>query len=487
MEAFVWDQRFVTGIDSVDQQHRHLFDIVNRVGDMLLNTAETDEAGIQAVFKELADYARYHFADEEKVMREGQVDARSREVHLRIHREFIQQVGSMWSARTSMNNPAEILHGFLTAWLSFHILGEDQSMARQIMRMRQGETAANAFAAEKAGVDSSTTALLTALQKLYQVLSMQNRDLAQSNTRLEEKVAERTTELGAANVRLQAEQAELKALLRKVEQTQSQLLQSEKMASIGQLAAGVAHEINNPIGFVNSNLGTLKTYSGRMLTLLDACKAGTATEATFKAADFEFLRSDTEDLIRESQDGLDRVKKIVSDLKDFSRVDQAEWQEADLNAGLESTLNVVWNEVKYKAEVVKHLGKLPAVRCIPAQINQVFMNLIANAAQAIEQRGVITLSSGTDGATAWVDVADTGSGMSPEVQRRIFEPFYTTKAVGKGTGLGLSLSYDIVNKHGGRITVDSEPGKGSTFRVSLPIDGIATARQEGDHEQRAVQ
>jgi two-component system NtrC family sensor kinase len=153
-------------------------------------------------------------------------------------------------------------------------------------------------------------------------------------------------------------------------------------------------------------------------------------------------------------------------------VDQAEWQEADLNAGIECTLNVVWNELKYKAEVVRDYdADLPRVPCLPAQINQVVMNLLVNAAHAIDERGTITVRSGHDASWAWIEIADTGHGMAPEVQKRIFDPFYTTKPVGKGTGLGLSISYDIVAKHGGRIDVSSEPGQGTTFRVSLPLTG----------------
>jgi signal transduction histidine kinase len=165
------------------------------------------------------------------------------------------------------------------------------------------------------------------------------------------------------------------------------------------------------------------------------------------------------------------VKKIVQDLRDFSRIDSTEWNEADLNAGLESTLNVVRNELKYKAEVVKNMGELPPVRCHLGQINQVFMNLLVNAAQAIEERGTITLASGADGPWVWVSVEDTGKGMAPEVLKRIFEPFFTTKPVGKGTGLGLSLAYDIVKNHGGRIEVQSEPGRGTRFQVWLPVAG----------------
>ncbi len=263
---------------------------------------------------------------------------------------------------------------------------------------------------------------------------------------------------------------ELAGKMRELEEAHGQLLQSEKMASIGVLAAGVAHEINNPVGFVNSNLGTLKTYTDELITLLEACRTGKATEADFVAVEFDYLKTDSADLIRESRDGLERVRKIVADLKDFSRLDQAEWQEADLNAGIECTLNVVWNELKYKAEVVREYDpELPKVPCLPAQINQVIMNLLINAAHAIDERGTITVRSGHDTQWAWIEIADTGHGMPPEVLKRIFDPFYTTKPVGKGTGLGLSISYDIVSKHGGRIDVSSKPGGGTTLRVNLPL------------------
>ncbi|MFG6447515.1 PAS domain S-box protein [Roseateles sp. BYS180W] len=276
-------------------------------------------------------------------------------------------------------------------------------------------------------------------------------------------------------------------------EAQSQLLQSEKMASIGQLAAGVAHEINNPIGFVSSNMSTMRRYMESMLQLiglyecLDLSQLPEQLRAQIaqlqREADFEFIHEDLPELLKESDEGLGRVKKIVQDLKDFSRVDHSDWQEADLNAGLESTLNVVMNEVKYKAEVRREYGTLPPVRCLAAQLNQVFMNLIVNAAHAIEKRGVITLRSGCerrnvdghDAPWAWIEVQDDGCGMSEEVKRRIFEPFYTTKPVGKGTGLGLSLSFSIVQRHGGQIEVDSTPGLGTRFRIWVPVAGPQVA------------
>jgi signal transduction histidine kinase len=276
---------------------------------------------------------------------------------------------------------------------------------------------------------------------------------------------------------LEAQREEQKRLIGKLEEAQGQLLQSEKLASIGQLAAGVAHEINNPIGFVNSNLGTLDNYVKDLLRLLETyARAETdpqemaAAVALKREVDLEYLKEDLAALVRESREGLDRVKKIVQDLKDFSRVDSSqEWQKADLHQCIDSTLNVVWNEIKYKAEVVKDYGPLPEVECLPSQLNQVFMNLMVNAAHAIAEKGTITIATGVEGDLAWVSVADTGCGIAPENLRRIFDPFFTTKPVGKGTGLGLSVSHNIVAKHGGRLEVDSEPGGGSTFRLSLPL------------------
>ncbi len=471
METFVWNERFTTGLEAVDEQHHHLVDIVNLVGDILVAEHSSAE-DMEAIFKQLADYARQHFATEEKLMAEVGVDPRHIASHKHHHTQFVEQVVRMWRSRGTMANPAETLHGFLTSWLSFHILDEDQSMARQIAAIRAGDSAEKAYAFEHRTVDNNVATLLDALHKLYHVLTLQNHDLAAANAGLEEKVAARTGELQTANERLAA-------LLEKVESARNQILQSEKMAAIGQLAAGVAHEINNPIGFVNSNLGTLKNYVDSLLHLIDTyeqCEAEHGVQSEKLAAarreiDLAFLRTDIVALLGESHDGLERVKKIVQDLKDFSHVDASELQDADINAGLDSTLNVVWNELKYKTEVIKDYRDLPPVRCIASQLNQVFMNLLVNAGQAIERRGTITIRTGCEGDQVWIEIGDTGCGMPPDVAKRIFEPFFTTKPVGTGTGLGLSLAYDIVvKKHGGSIDVDSEPGKGTTFRIRIPID-----------------
>jgi len=272
--------------------------------------------------------------------------------------------------------------------------------------------------------------------------------------------------------------AQQRILNKRLEEANTQLLQSEKMASIGQLAAGIAHELNNPIGFVHSNLGTLDGYIRDLMAIIDAYAANSEEDCPHQREmqllreehDFDFIRDDIFKLLSESKDGLTRVRKIVQDLRTFSRVGEQEWQEADLHEGLDSTLNIVWNELKYKCEVIKDYGELPPVYCLISQLNQVFMNLLVNAGHAIAEKGTITIRTRRlDEATVCVEVADTGAGIAPENLNRIFEPFFTTKPVGKGTGLGLSLAYGIVQRHRGKITVDSTPGKGSTFRITLPI------------------
>ena len=277
------------------------------------------------------------------------------------------------------------------------------------------------------------------------------------------------------------------ALNRKLEEAHNQLLQAEKLSAIGQLAAGVAHELNNPIGFINSNLSTLSEYASALIalcdaytTLIDDRHADTPELAEIQRIkqdqDYNYMRADIFPLLDESREGLLRMKKIVQDLKDFSRIGGQEWAPADLKKGLDSTLNIVANELKYKCSVRKEYGPIPEVVCVISQVNQVFMNLLINAAQAIETQGIITLKCGMeDGEHVWVSVSDTGQGIPPENLNHIFDPFFTTKPVGIGTGLGLSLSFGIIQQHNGRIEVESQLGQGTTFRIVLPIHQTNTS------------
>jgi signal transduction histidine kinase len=289
---------------------------------------------------------------------------------------------------------------------------------------------------------------------------------------------------------IEAKNKKLESALNALEETQAQMLHSEKMASIGQLAAGVAHEINNPTGFVSSNLKTLtdyqeeiaqliEKYQGLMSQLVSQEQQGTLSEQIWTTVeeikDFEqdidvsFLMEDITDLIGDCREGIDRIKKIVIDLKDFAHPGEDKVQLTDINNGIESTLNVVNNEIKYKATVHKNFGDIPTVKGIPQQLNQVFMNILVNAAQAIEKKGDIYIGTRLVAQSVEVSIRDNGRGISQDNITKIFDPFFTTKDVGKGTGLGMNIAYNIIQKHNGTIHVDSELGKGTTFTITLPI------------------
>lgn len=287
-----------------------------------------------------------------------------------------------------------------------------------------------------------------------------------------------STELKKITGELERKNRELEKGYLDLKAAQAQIIQQEKMASIGQLAAGVAHEINNPIGFILSNLGTLDKYLSRLIEFIDfqAGVIGSFEAADLKGLDekrrqlkLDLIIPDTRALIRESAEGADRVKSIVRDLKGFSRVDDEGVSRADINAGLESTINIVWNEIKYKATLKKQYGEIPLTKCNLGQLNQVFLNVLVNAAHSIERKGEISVKTWQENGSICVSISDTGCGIPEDNLGRIFEPFFTTKEVGKGTGLGLSIAYDIVKKHNGEITVESEIGKGTTFSVRIPV------------------
>jgi two-component system NtrC family sensor kinase len=280
---------------------------------------------------------------------------------------------------------------------------------------------------------------------------------------------------------LQKKGEEQQLLIQQLKQAQEQLLQSEKMASLGQLAAGMAHEINNPIGFVSANMTALRTYVETLLLVIDRYEktweessnvadiAGKLAKIR-QQADIDYLKNDVGDLLAESLDGLKRVKDIVQSLKDFSRVGESGWQMADLHKGLDSTLEISGATLEGRISVEKHYGDLPSIKCLASDLNQVFLSLLTNAAYAIEKTGSISIATQRHHDWVSISISDTGCGIEADHLNRIFEPFYTSKPVGNGIGLGLSLSYGIVQKHRGRIEVASVPGAGSTFTVWLPLD-----------------
>ena len=267
-------------------------------------------------------------------------------------------------------------------------------------------------------------------------------------------------------------------------QLEKQLLMASKLAGIGELAAGIAHEINNPIGFVKSNMGTLNEYVdditklvGMYHELVGSVERGEDPKGLISSIreyeqniDSDYVIHDIEKIVSENQDGLSRVAKIVRDLRTFTRFDGEQKNRVDVNKVIEESLNLTRNEVKYKAAITKELSALPEIMGFGNQLSQVFINLIVNAAHAIEKKGEIIVRSYLKDDNVIVEVSDTGKGMSEETMEHIFDPFFTTKPAGQGTGLGLSIAQDIVSKHGGSISVESESGKGTTFRVVLPLE-----------------
>ena len=592
MSILTWNDQLLVGIDSVDKQHRHLVELINRLDE--LSALGADMPTVLDTVKQLVDYTVYHFEHEEQLMAAANFNPKLQTEHCQQHQEFVDKMRKVHiEAQSDVSVLSKDLLDFLVDWLCHHILKTDKLMA---ISLNQGVDAAQISIDRDEHVDILHSNLYSALREsedrfkeladnlpaLIWVTNAKNlpifcnrfwfktfdiprgfvdrqqwlsriypddRDnvmrtyqqaaaelakfkiqyrltsadgaviwiletavprvrkngefaglmgcgmdisaqkqaeaaLQKINQQLEERVSERTQALTAANRTLEYEKNQQTLLNQQLQETQAHLVQSEKMASIGQLAAGVAHEINNPLGYIYSNLNTLKQYIQQFAEvaeladqlagqLPDGHPQALAFRALKQRVDLDFVKDDAVDLVKESLEGANRAKKIVQDLRDFSRIDKQEWAKFDLEAGIDATLNIVNNELKYKAEVVKEYAGIKPFECVGAQLNQVFMNLLVNAAQAIEEFGKITVSTGyqsDDG--VWVAIADTGKGMDAATKAKIFDPFFTTKPVGKGTGLGLSLSYKIIQDHHGRIEVDSVPDKGTCFRIFLPTRAI---------------
>ncbi len=289
---------------------------------------------------------------------------------------------------------------------------------------------------------------------------------------MEKKVDERTKELSSKNDQLNEAYEELK-------EAQSLLVHNEKMRSLGELVAGVAHELNNPINFIYGNMTHLKEYSNNLIDIISKYEKIQNTqdpekykeiESLKEDIDYEFLKEDILELIKSCTDGAERSKQIVLDLKDFSRLDQSLIKEIDINESIDSTLNILQNKYKDRVNIVREYGDIPKLECYAGQMNQVFMNILDNAAQAIGESGNVIIRTKQVDNELIIEFEDTGDGIEESILNQVFDPFFTTKPVGSGSGLGLSITYKIVKSHNGDIKVESEIGKGTKFTVKIPFD-----------------
>jgi two-component system NtrC family sensor kinase len=304
-------------------------------------------------------------------------------------------------------------------------------------------------------------------------------ELAIAFNRMVEDLAKAREELRKANLSLESTNEALQATVANLKAAQEQLVQAEKMASLGQLTAGIAHEINNPINFVTANIQPLKDDMADIIKFIDYYeeiikKKGlenefSEIEKNRQGANVELTKKEINNLLKGIEDGAKRTSEIVKGLRNFSRLDRNVFRKANMNECLESTLTLLHSSYKNRIEIIKQYGDLPEIDCFPGQINQVFMNILSNAIQAISAEGKIFIQTWHDGSNVKISIKDTGAGMTDEVRKKIFDPFFTTKDVGKGTGLGLSISFGIIQKHNGEIEVFSKPGNGTEFVIRIPI------------------
>lgn len=496
-EFMHWDTPFLTGFDLVDRQHHALVNLVNKAAAHLALEDGVAQAVVGPLLDQLTRYAGVHFRDEEQLMHAGGLDARHIAHHQASHAAFVREVLQM---RQQFDTEGQVagraLLSFLANWLNFHILIEDQQMAAQLRAVAQGTPADQAWVQASRPESGAQAVVHRSLVALFTLLSQRNNELSRANQTL----SALKTQLECTNESLEARVAErteqLQATVARLQSTQSQLLQSEKMAAVGQLAAGVAHEINNPVGFVMSNVATLDGYVQRLLALLAAHEQALdampqtlaeALRAQAVQAELVYLREDLPDLLRETREGLQRVKRIVADLREFAHVDDGPALPVNLNDVAQRALTLAASSLIDKADLHTTFGATQAVAGQSGQLTQVVVNLLVNAAQAIAEHGSVAVRTGEDDKGAWLEVEDTGCGMPETVRQRIFEPFFTTKPIGTGTGLGLSVSWEIVQRHHGTLSVRSAVGQGSCFRLWLPhADRGAAPTADADMGQLLV-
>lgn len=461
--AFEWADYFATGFDEVDAQHHKLVDLLNALGERMSRGRALSAAERNRVLSGLRQYAELHFRTEEEMMAEQGIDPRHLDGHTRAHAEFVSQVEGMLAM--SGDAPETILPEllrFTSSWLAFHILGADQAMARQLRAIAAGVPAATAFERDEHPADPANGALIHAVHALYKLVAERNAELVMAKLRLEERVQART--------------AELEETLRRLEQARGEIVQGEKMAALGQFAAGMAHELNTPLAYVKGNLNALGDYGATLSRLLgyadrivDGGPLAEAWRRTCVEADRGFIEADLTGLIGESLGGLERIERIVDTLRRAAGGVAEPRLRSDLHALLQAA--VVRRSETLPPGVHLHCrgeAGLHAEVAVQA-LAEVLDEILDNAIHAVAgSGGEVVCDGGRDGPEVWVEIRDDGAGMPPAIAERAFEPFFTTREVGSGTGLGLYFAYETVRLHGGRLILDSRPTGGTRVRLSLP-------------------
>jgi two-component system, NtrC family, sensor kinase len=483
MNALLWNERFLTGLANVDAEHATLIALINELGKQTTQQATIPPAQLEVSLQTLVRYASSHFATEEKLMREEKLDERFIKKHQAEHARFLRDVAQMKGAEwVDAPDSAQLLLRFLFQWLAFHVLDMDKALARQVARVQAGLSAEAAWSAESEEVDAPADLLLTALDDLLRVVARRNVELVENNRLLEARVSERTAALEASN-------AQLRATVDALRETQVKLIENEKLASVGQLAAGLAHEINNPLAFITANLSVLEEHAGALFKIVDVAQAGAPLVDVLREAEPDFIKKDVGELLAETREGVTRVQTIVRDLRSFSHLDGGPVLDLDLQACVESTLRVLAARGRSGLSLVTQFGPATRVRCQAAQVSHVVLNLMQNAIAAVHDtgaRGTITVRTGSEGEFGFVEVKDSGVGMSPEVLAHAFEPFFTTRPAGTATGLGLTSALSCAQAHGGRLEASSVPGVGTVMRLLLPLEAQEAMSRPREFERLSL-
>ncbi|WP_159099427.1 bacteriohemerythrin [Parazoarcus communis] len=467
---FIWADYFETGLGEVDEQHFKLVGLVNQLGARLATGRSLSAAELDHVMDGLGRYAILHFRTEEEMMKARGIDRRHFESHCAAHAEFVAQIDALAAAIASGQGSVltELLR-YVSSWLALHILGIDMSMSRQLHAMEKGVSAADAYDQDATAADPANRALVSAVHTLYTTVAERNAELIKAKAELEQRVAERT--------------ADLQDAVRHLEAAKEEIVQSEKMAALGQFAAGMAHELNTPLGYIGGNLNALGSYCEQLVKLseeADRLVADGASAAAWNTAceraDRDFVREDAPQLLTESRAGLERIHRIVEALRCSAGGAEEEPKPTELHRIIDEVLLTYKasapTEVEFDVSCEANAVAMVSPRGLAVAIDE----MLDNAVKAVAGKGgVVRCSTGCSGGLAWLEIADTGPGINSAIAQHVFEPFFTTRAVGSGAGLGLYLAYQTARQHHGYIELRNT-GPGAVFRLVLPALGAEGAR-----------